>query len=336
MTPALLSLILGFQSRNPIEPKAVIVYDHAVPPFAHAQNYEAYTRDYLEKLTDLQYTVLEDPNGQFKVIVSDDAFHIYSLEMAGSFFQTAGKLGLAGFDSSTELGKQAISFIRGYDPFIDVNKPLREPLIHSNLNLYINVNGSFSSSRLILEIPPTKQGFADERDDALDKAVKSGEQKIQRKGPVIRVSEPYINPHQIRIFSSPPKISSYESSQMLEKAHELVMERFASAIESYRVGMDSYMTSMIDKYLGNLANQLPGEISINDLPEDAKRQLQYQFENNFKNFGFNSKEEALEYYDKNGKITVAPRIGFNYDTKNRNDYGKRGVGVVLSYPTKPK
>ncbi|MEZ5162915.1 MAG: hypothetical protein R2688_04010 [Fimbriimonadaceae bacterium] len=105
----------------------------AAQPFELAQEYKAYTAEYLDNLEKKQFTILDDPDGQFKVVVSDRAFSIFSLETAGGFFNDAAKLGATGFDTSTELGKRASAFIRGYGPFIDENKPIKQPIINASL-----------------------------------------------------------------------------------------------------------------------------------------------------------------------------------------------------------
>lgn len=329
------SLLLG-ETRVSQENEYIFVYSPALAEYSLPNEYIKFDKILIQNLIEQGYTIIDDPNGKFRAIISNEAFSIRSLEEAGSIFQVAAQAGVDGFDSTTPLGKKAMSLIRGYDPFVDESKVTKQPLINIHLKVFANTGGGFSNRSLTFDaMKPDTRGFLEPRDEEKNRQFAEGKYKPEAKGTSLYIAEPFIFPYQVRSLHFENKPNSYDQNNQLHESQKLIKERLDQAMEAYRVGIDSFTSSLSDRLLGGIADKLNTEIPINELPEQLKAALTHMFSEHPRDFGFNSKEEAADFMNKNGKLVLTARASLSVSHSNP-DFPELRNGVRTSFPLPKK
>ena len=318
-------------------PPVVIIYESIYKNSTLPNEHKQYNSELLTELAKEQYTIIEDPEGRFTAIVSNSAFEINALEGTASIFQEASQLGLEGFDTTTDLGKRALALIRGNNPHVDYSLPAKQPAIGVNVDCYFERTGTYQNFSVPLPFNLDKQGFFEPRDPKLVEKYDKNRLSPEPKGPIYQVYEPFIHPYNVRVIESEPKKSPYRQGESLAKAQALIQERLENAIAQYRLGADSYVTVFLSKHLGDISNRIPGEFSVNELPEWLKKGAMRQFQDHYKEYGFNSQEEVSSFFENGGKIRLKALLRVSVQEARPNDPGKAstGVGKVLPLPGIP-
>ena len=320
-------------------PHYVYVYESALnPSFQHPIDWLEYTDEYIEKLKENKretYVVLDDPEGRFRVIVAGTAIPLFGLKDAGSIFRDGAKTGQIGFDTTTPLGQRALALIRNYNPYVDESEPEKQPLLNVGLDVFWKPEGKAIWGSESLEGPELGYYKYPGNENILER--RKADKLPEPKGPGYFIATPIIRPYAIRRFWKKGEYNVFLDGEYAKLAHDLVMSEYESALDEYRIGIDSYAASLINLHFGGVGNKVPGLIDLRELPDDASKRLINNIMTDPKTFGFLNQEDASQFIERGGKLEVKYALSISLYTKNPLNKGAlNGVSVQLPIIDKKK
>lgn len=325
------------QSQNDAPPY-IYVYEHADEKYEYPQEWSGYTQDFFSSISKDQrknFIVLDDKDGRFRVLISGDAIPLFGLREAGTLFNEGAKTGQIGFDTSTELGKRALSLIRNYDPYIDESEPAKQPIVNVGINLFIKPEGGQTWGSDYYQ--SKDRGYYKYPGDEKILAVRNRQHKVISKGPGFFIVTPIIQPYRVLRVWKKGEYNVFDDGEYARLAQELVMKEYFDSLEIFRHGMESYATMMIDQLIGPIGNRLPGDLDLSQFPEGSRTQLEANMLANPQRFGFLSMNDAQAFIDKGGKLSIKFALEvYSSHSNPANGSSLSGVGFQLPIVEKKK
>ena len=323
-------LFIALQNPNSIRPSNIVIFDSEFSEKFFPNKSKYFDNDFMTSILSEDYLIIESREHNLKIIISPDSYQIKQLELFGSTLHDCGSSGTTSFDSRTENGAKALSLIRKVDPDFDNSVVIKEPIAHASLYLFLRKVGEDSWTSAEFEPPRDQLGVRQPVKDEDDGQIANGQKTPKGKGYFL--NPPYFLPFKTRYIPAVEDQTIFEQVEKLGIAQQIVNERFADALESYRTGYESFLSALLNQYMPELANRLPGKLTYSDLPESLKAQMRAGIMFDAKRYGFASWDEAQNYFDSGGEIEIIPR--FAVTTRKITRSGSVTGGSIIYKPPK--